>query len=368
MLAGVVSAWAQEPSAVAWAPVVELRQRLTVGDTAQDIGVRARVGLEVSRRSVTARVSLQALQSWTALEDGAVVPVGGPPELAEGWARVSGELTRNIGAELTVGRQALVVHEGRLLGPDDFTLGGQFLDALRLEARARPFSFEYVNARRFDIDDSLGLGVNVLRGGASIDGPITRWTTDLVWVVDGRRTDAVSSTAGLYARLETGRLRGRVEAYLQPRPDGTGSFVGLSGGWVFGPNERWIVELRYDGASGDTSGELRATSAWRPVLGNSHTFNGLLDRFTEPDDDDGRGLADAQLYVQVRPIPQITARMEVHHFRSPLDTAPYGTEADLRGAWSFTPVASLGAGGAYFFGAEGFEDARYGFLELNVSF
>jgi hypothetical protein len=369
--------WAQEAPPSVWEPIVQVRQRLTltddpVTDVEGEIGQRALLGLEVHRTIVSARVSFQEVRRWTAARSGVVPPGGFAPTIAEGWAHVEGSLTRNIGAELTVGRQAIRIHEGRILGDDDFSLDGQFFDAVRVEGRAAPFSVEYINARRFlgADEDPLGLGVNVLRGGASGENPVTSWVADGLWVVDARHTSATTSTIGAYARLDTGRWRGRAEGYVQTSAAGTGTLIGLDAGWVFGPDERLTVRVRYDGISGDPSAGAGGRTAWQPVLGDSHTFNGLMDRFATPADSDQRGLADAQVEIEAHPAPQLLADVTAHRFWSPLDGGAFGGEIDASGRWSFSPFASAGLGGAWFVPDPSFDGSSrlYGYMEIDVAF
>jgi hypothetical protein len=342
-------------------PVVEVRSRVYGDGDAGGVAQRARVGIEVTRTVVSARVSFQEVRAWE-MSRTTVEPDAFSPEVAEAWARVRGALSRAIHAEATVGRQALVLHEGRLLGADDFEMDGRFFDAFRVVGVAEPLELEYINARRFTGDeDLLGFGVNVIRFGGHHDDPLTRWDADGVWLVDARRTDDLLQTGGLYVRVDSGRWRARGEAYAQLRPDGAGTLVAASAGRVFGPAERLVVHVRGDVASGDAG-----LGAWHPVLGDSRRFWGLLDRFgraAEP-----RGVADLHVRVETRPVPQVSADLEAHRFSSPHDGGVYGYELDGTVAWAFTPFSDLAAGAGGFLGAEGEEDDAFGYLELHVAF
>ncbi len=382
----VAPAAAQAVPTLVWEPVVELRQRLNLldngsgDDVAREIALRARLGIEVRRTVVSARVSFQELREWSGAASGLVSQGGFTPTIAEGWARVEGTLTGNIGAEITVGRQPIRVNEGRIVGEDNFRLEGQFFDAVRIVGTALPFSIEYVNARRFltEGEDPLGFGVNVLRAGAQGENPMTAWVIDGLWVVDARKTAATTSTTGAYVRFDTGRFRGRAEGYLQVSAAGTGSLMGLHGGWVVGRNERLVVHLRYDGISGDSipGGTADGRAAWQPVLGDSHSFGGLMERFAEPEDSGGQGLAHAQLALDSRPAPQLHGTFVVHRFWSPLADVGLGTEVDATATWAFSPFAAVRVGSAWFEPDPSFSlstapaPARrlYGYLELDVSF
>ncbi len=385
-------AWAQAAPAIEWQPVVEVRQRASltepsVADGQPASGLveqRARVGLEVSRLGVSARVSFQDVRTWT-LETGPVTPEAFAPTIAEGWVRVEGDLTRNVGAVATVGRQKVVIHEGRIVGEDDFSAAGRFLDAVRIVGRAAPVSVEYVEARRFgDREDPMGYGARVVRVGASGENPVTAWVADALWVEDARGTDEATSTLGTYLRFDSGRWRGRADGYLQYSGAGTATLLGLSAGWVFGPNERLVAHLRYDALSsgdddagaglsgGGFTGGVTAdggAAAWRPVLGDTHQFNGLLDRFAAPGTRPG-GLSDLQLRVDARPAPQLALGFVGHRFWSPLERALAGTELDASAAWAFSPFASARAVGGWYAPDSPDADVQrlFGYVELDATF
>lgn len=370
---------AQDAPAIEWTPLLQVRHRLLVGDAdttdaeapTLSVAQRARLGFGVRRLGVSARVSFQDVRRWTATSDVAAAPAF-LPSIAEGWVRLEGDLTRNVGAVATIGRQPLTLHEGRILGEDDFSPAGQFFDAVRLVGRLAPFSVEYVNARRF-LDpeaEPVGFGVNVFRFGASGENPVTAWVADLVWVVDARRTRETTSTGGAWLRFDTGRWRGRAEGYLQSSAAGTATLVALSGGWAFGSNERLVVYARYDGLSGGASTGSGGPTAWQPVLGDTRRFNGLLGRYTEPGDSDDRGLADAHVVVEARLAPSLATTVAAHQFWSPLDGGGLGSEIDGTARWSFSPFAAAGLGGAWFGPPPKSDDTHrlYAYLELDVAF
>lgn len=369
MLAGLVAvAAAQEPPELRWEPVLEVRERFTAegppGALAAEVGQRARVGMQVTRANVSARVSFEEVRSWVEVPAG-VVPQGFEPRIAEGWGAVGWDFSRNVGVEVTVGRQALQLDEGRLLGRDDVPLQGRFLDALRVEARGRPFEVEFVNARRFE-EDALGLGVTALRAGVHVHQPLTVVAVDAVGLVDARDTARTTSTAGLYARVDSGRARARSETYVQGSAAGLGSLVALSAGWVLGPNERLTLSGRYDVASARVSD---TTAAWRPVLGDSRRFWGVAGRFDDVEAvTAGRGLADAHAVAEWRPSARLAGTAALHRFWSPFDGAPYGWEGDATVAWAFSPYGGVELGAARFAGDGAWEDTTFGWLELHVAF
>lgn len=373
LLALVAPALAQAPPPLVWEPVVEVRGRALLtadGETAREVDQVARLGIEASRGAVSARVSFQGLRSWTATDGGFTGAGSAVPDVAEGWARVNGSLTPNVGAVLTVGRQAIQIDEGRLVGERRWELEGQFLDALRLEVNAAPFSFEYVNARRFSRDaDPLGFGVNVVRFGAGRTGPVSRWQVDGLSVVDARDTALTTATVGTFARLDAGRWRSRGEAYVQSNAVGAATLVALEAGWVLGADEGWHLLGGVDAVSGDR-GETTGDAAFVPVLGDSHDTWGQLDLFNDPAATNFRGLLDLYVGVQARPARQLQLSARAHRFSSVVDAGAYGAEVDLRATWNLSPFAALEGGYGHFAPVAGFRDhpVDQGYMELDVSF
>ncbi len=379
---------AQEAPELRWSPVLELRDRVDVAGGADpggvagggqppapedgsraSLGLRSVVGLEVERLALSARVSLADQRAWTTDPDGVVEPDIAGIGVAEAWTRVRWSLNRNVGVTATVGRQTLELHEGRILGDDDLALAPQLLDAARVELDARPFSFELANARRFVEDDARGLGVLAARAGLSREEGVTRWVADALWVVDGRRAQTTSSTLGAYAKLESGRWLARGELYLQSRDDGAATLFGARAGHLFGMNERVLLALAYDGASGDGGGPQGGTAAWRPVLGDQQRFRGLVDPFASSETLPAAGLGDGSVSVEVQPSARLRASLAAHAFVPTTAAGAYGWSVDGGLDWAFSPFASArGRFGAFTPLDAAYAQQRLGRVELHVDF
>ena len=372
-----------------WKPVLEIRGRVEgAGAPLPDshtIGQVARVGVEAQRGILSARVSLQALRAWSGNGDATSSEGSFLPELAEGWARFDGELSPNVGARLTIGRQAIQIDDGRLVGLRAWDLQQQFLDAFRFELQANPLSFELVNARRFGVgwgpgaagsdasgDDPFTFGVTVLRLGGAREGANADGRIDAVSVVDARKTTFVTSTTGFFGELSMGRAQGSGEAYVQQNNQGNATFGALDLGWVVGLNRAWVVHARYTDASGgsDVAGSRgsAALSAFQPVLGDSHDQFGLLD-LMQPGDD-VRGLSDLAALAEVQAGARLAVRGSVHRLASSLSGGGgykvYGYEADLSLTWHVTPYAVVDLGvGQVLGGSLGHRSGAY--LQIDVA-
>ena len=339
-----------------WRPIIEIRGRLEgqgapMPDT-RSVGQVARVGIEADRGILSARVSLQEVRAWAGEDD--ALTASGPfaPEMAEAWARLDGELSPNVGGRVTIGRQRLQIDEGRLVGTRDWDLQGQFLDAVRFELAAAPFSFEAVNARRFGpaagdgstADDPFGLGLTVLRAGVGRAGPNLDGKLDVLSVADARKTAAVTTTTGFFGAISTGRTLARAEAYVQKNPNGDASFTSGEFGYVLGRRRAWVARVRYSAASGDS--QTGSLAAFQPVLGDTHDQFGLLD-LIQPADQPG-GLTDFAAIGELQAGARVLLRAQAHRLGSALDGAAYAYETDLSMTWRITPYAAceLGVGQA----------------------
>ena len=367
-------ALAQEAPALTWSPVVEVRGRALLtadGEDRREISQVARLGIEASRGPIAARVSFQGVRAWIATDQEFSGEGTAPPDIAEGWARMDAGITPNVGAVLTVGRQAIQVDDGRLVGERRWDLDGQFLDAVRLEVNAAPFSFEYVNARRFQTGDNdpFGFGVNVVRAGAGRAGPVSRWQVDALSVVDARATDLTTATVGIYTQFDAGRWRSRGEAYIQSNPAGAATLVSVEAGWVLGSDEGWHLRGGVDAASGDR-GDAAGDAAFVPVLGDDHDVWGQLDLLNDPATTDFRGLIDLYVGFEARPARPVQASATFHRFSAEVDGGVYGLEADIKGTWHVSPFAAVEVGYGHFAPDAAFRDRAVdqGYMELDVSF
>lgn len=371
MLALAITGWAPPP--LTFTPHLEVRSRLLLsGESLGDgeVAQQALIGLGASRRAVEAEVSFQAVRGWHQRAGAVEVEGSFQPELAAGWVAIGGDLSENIEGRVVVGRQRLQLHDGRLLGDDDWDMGGRWLDAVQLDLQLAPLHASYVNARRFGLRgaDPLGFGVNLLCVGAGAEGPEVSWLLDGVSLVDARHTDATSATTGAYGRLSWRRLRLRGEGYLQVRGELPGGLFSGEVGRVFGENERLVLSLALDVASGQ--GADRAV--WVPVLGDTREFWGLVDLYKSPASYSDGGLTDLRLSARSRLLPQLSLEGAVHRFGR-VDATGSGTgrgvELDTRLSWEILPMATLSTGGGLFlFSSDPSTNQSQFWVELHASF
>ncbi len=367
LLAVGVAAHAATPGpegpALVWRPVLELRPRFRVDlpdvgapSAALAAALRARVGMDVSRGILAARVSMQDVRGWN---DTGSISYGRMPNVGEAWAQIDATPSDNLGVTFTVGRQPLQLEDGRLIGTRDWSMKGQFLDGARLELIGAPLSVEVINARRYQgrRAEPFGAGITALRLGIGRDDPANLWQIDAVGLVDARDSRRPVTTAGGFGKVESGRFRGRLEAYGQGDAAGAGTLLGARVGWVFGPEERVVLY----GEGGVESG---GAHPWQQILGDQRAYHGLLGLPGAPADGDGSGA----LTLDCRLSPRLRLDAAVRQDIATARVRPLATtlESDLH--WYVSPFAAFSLGGAFRAGADGLALSAAGYGAIDVKF
>jgi hypothetical protein len=346
-----------QPPALDLKPFLELSSRIQLGGQGlnadqRQIAEAVRLGLAAERGSVEGKASFQVVRFWLQARGENSVTGNSYPTLAEGWVGLDGTLSENVAGRLVVGRQAIFLNEGRLIGASHYDLNGLFLDALSAELELSPLHLRYINARRFGEPgtDPLGLGVNLVQLGAAGEIPNFSWLFDVIYLVDARHTEARTSTLGVYSRLQAGRLGFRGESYFQQyQQEPLSLLVAFELSWIFGENERFKVLLGYD----------IAEAGWQKILGGTRDFWGYVDIYSELDEN----LRDLSLGVSWHPISKVELVSKVHRFAQ-------ATEGDLFLRWWISPLVALQGGGGYFWSDSGYRVASQGmgWLELDAKF
>jgi hypothetical protein len=336
------AAWAQSGPPVELRPVVEVRPRYVAyadgaGPTEHAAVLRARAGAWAHRGIASARVVVQDLRGW---DLAGAMALGTSPSLAEGWARIDLVASDSLAFTVQAGRQPVTIGEGRLVSADDWSLGGRFLDALRVDVAGAPLTATYVHAQGFDGAAAvpLGLGVNVLRLGVGRAIPGTEWQVDAVTIVDGRQSartpgeEPIVGTSGLHAKVDAGRFRGRVEGYGQGDLAGAGYMVGGRAGWVFGREEALVLSAAVDVESG-------GAHPWAPVLGETRRFRGLLGQSSY-----AGGVIDAAIVLEANVTPRFVVSGAVHERLPASGGTASATSPEAELSWYISPLARLGVG------------------------
>lgn len=359
-----------------WRPVLEVRPRFRMstaegeGTATPAAALRARVGMQVTRGILSARVSIQDVHGWN---DGGSISYGRMPMLAEGWANIDASPSDSLGFALKVGRQAIQLEDGRLVGARDWAMKGQFLDGARVEFVGAPVTVEVMNVRRSSgrSDEPFGAGVSALRVSIGRTDRISLWQVDGVALVDARLAATPVTTAGMFTKVESGRFRGRLEAYGQADAAGNAGLLNARLGWVFGPEERVVLY----GEGGVESGGFYALSqdttvvrggggmhAWRPILGDGREYHGLLGLPGESWDGDGS----AMITLDCGLAPRLRIDTALRQDFAATSGSPLATTLETDVRWYVSPFAAFSLGGAGRVGetGRGWSAAGYGAVDV----
>ncbi len=376
----ILHAWfatasAQDGPPIVTTPVLDVRPRVHHGYT-EGLSrgfltraapfTRSRVGLEVSRGTVTGRVVLQHLIGWEFLPPDVAQDAPGygriPPALglAEGWGRLNAKLPAGVTLDITFGRQLVTLHRGRLISENDWFIAARPIDAMDVVLRLGDFQMRVMNFRDFsDAGALLDPGSTLITVGGKRVDPLRSYTFDVVMLIETLEAD-VRFTFGPFWEFRRGRFALTTEGYLQIEdPDSEPSEIlptegsslaamgALEVGWTFGPER-----LLYTAVGVDlTTHRLElpgARGGWAAPLGDGYRFYGHMNLFRRSEDTAHRGLVDLFGLVVSKPVPRLDLELKLHAFWTTWDPVFLGVEADATVRYRFTPFASAEIGYAHF--------------------
>jgi hypothetical protein len=331
LLALISVAWAgasggDAPPQVDFVPFVDVRGRAMMNYTEglskgvrDDVSAvdRARLGVDLRRQSVGARVAAQQYRAWTAdpTSPGDYVIVPPTVEFHEAYAHVGGQLPGGVRGSVDVGRQLITIHRGTLVSERDFDFRGLPLDAVRVQLELGGLRLDALNYRDFGETGISDPGTAVLTLGARQERPVTAWIVELLVIGETPADLGTRGTVGPYLWVESGPLGAE--------------YMEWTGNLVDGPRGGFV----------------------RPA-GALYAVNGHMNLFLSPEDTSFKGLRDAQLSIVLDPRPQLQIDLDGHAFwLAGTDGRHLGTELDATLRYWFSAVASVEGG--YFSYASG---------------
>ncbi len=343
-----------EAPVLEWAPVLQA-QVLAYGSNGQlyELGVGGRVGVEASRRALTARVSLGA-RLFPMVEDefpNLQSAVDTEAELAEAWVNLDPYISEALVVHLTAGLQPVEFNEGRLVGKQDQWLSGSFPLAARLHLGAAPWSLDAVGGYR-EVGGAWAYPWWAVRLGAGRERPSGAWQVDLVATdadvdaipASGLTVDDDIAAGGVYARADVSRLRTRADVYVQPfREGGVAVMGGGRLGWALGGDARVVLGGAAEGGTGDRDGTGRFLNPW----GNVEAAIGALTRYPLGTSVNVPGQVGVGAFADMVVTPGLRVDLAAwqYHFA---DMEPYGAQVEADTRLYFGPYAWLRFRGALF--------------------
>jgi hypothetical protein len=364
------------------APVVELRGR---GEYRRDLDEenhgtlveRARLGLDVTRGPLEARVVLQDARVLDLA--GGADPIPGEGSLAvtgayEAWAEARTDAMRP--SYIRAGRQPITWGEGRLLGESDWSPTGRSLDAVRGRLVAGDGSFELLGAVLTDPQSGVSLD-----SYGELLGARAEWAFDPLFAIEAYALVRIAQENPLVSLERT--VRGQTyTGALRLHGDSRGWTWGAEGAYQLGRSTdldvnraawaatahvayvyegvalRPSLQLGADYASGDTGGSTYR--GFDPLLPDVHVWNGAMDVFAWSNEEEvnARAVAvpwtDAIAAVEYRYVQLAqpggawrTAYLTTIGIDAQNTSRALGHEVDASLRWS--PWASLALEGGYSF-------------------
>lgn len=325
------------PPELRWSPLLDLRtsaEGASVGESASaQVGAAGRVGVEVERKVLKARLSLQLSQDWAV--DGSPGGGSGGAELGEAWLSFSPPISSAMGLSATAGVQPLEYDAGLLIGSDDRRRTARFPLAGLLSVRAVPWR----------LDGMVGLGggpapevpgpevearTPFAAGRLSVgrENPVWRWeiaATALQLLPD---TDEALLTAGLTATAGLNRVRLDAAAFVQEGESAPAILARGRAGIAMGEENRLVLRAGFMARGTDENPGFIRPLGTSDVLGG---WLGTLDREAP--------LRDGFLDLEATLAPPLRLHAEAHHFWE--GGAALGPELDLDLTWYWSPLAAL---------------------------
>jgi hypothetical protein len=333
-----------------------------LGDAPRDVSsatdLAARLGVGARREALTAGVSITASSGFDlpspVLPAEQITGRASIPWVSEAWVGLSPEISEALTVDVVVGRQPVQFHEGRILGLDDRRLRGDYLDAARLRLGAAPWSLDLVAGADLESGDDLGdvmvpanagavefSGYNAqpvffARGGAGRENAAAAWTADLVYAGTTDPEHGERQTVGIYGQASVGRLRARIDGYIQPNPLASAYLTGGRLGWAFGDDARVVMGAFVEAQSPDGGGTLAFVRPWA-TRGEDFGYLGLV----EPGGAlEWLGVLDAGALVDARVTPGVRVEGRAHLLQT-YDGSADIVEIDADLHWWLTPLCAL---------------------------
>lgn len=311
-------------------------------------------------------------------EEGSTFNAGAPHfDLRQGFVEVTG-----LGGGLlsfTLGRQALVYANQRLLGAIDWHPYGQTFDAGVLRLKSGDFRFDAIGAavNRNPVDPVYERDVFLAGGWAAWTPAERRYTVDAYVFYDnpaGSSTRQNRMTLGMYTGGHAGSLDFELDAALQTgdyiplapdtdRRDISAYMVGIRLGYSFPDLAKLRIGAGYDRLSGQDPDDATTYGAFHTLYATNHKFYGHMDYFLNiPAHTAALGLQDIILQLRLVPLEGLTVGTDVHLFSTVTDPAAagvgpsdaesgIGTEIDAYAKWTAADAVGMTLGYSMFSGS-----------------
>lgn len=323
------------------------------------ISQRTRLNFAYSHTWFSTRISLQDVRVWGDEPLKKEVP---GISLYEAWAEF--KLVDSV--LIKVGRQELLYDNERLFSPSSWSQKGITHDAAILKFRKDGWSLDFGGAFNQYKDTTFTTDYSALRDNYKTLNFL--WLTkkwehlkfSLMGVADGYQAKNTINTT--YLRATYGGMFGfnvsdfssEFRGYYQSGQDDKGAFINAyyaSADFFYKIKDFVNLQLGGEYASGKNycDSSNKQVTYFTNLYGSSHKFNGSMDYFTRPSDEQFAGLVDIYLFITGKISKKASLRGDLHYFalqnnfvkKNEIVNRYLGTEIDLSAKIDFAKEVSL---------------------------
>ncbi len=322
------------------------------------------------------RVVAEIQDARTFGEESSTLDAGAPHfDLRQGYVEVKGLADGLLG--LTLGRQALVYANERLLGAIDWHPYGQTFDAGVLRLTTGDFRIDAIGAAvtRNPVTPDYARDVFLTGAWAAWTNADLRTTVQAFFLYDNPATALIRQnrqTAGLYAgghlagfdyELDAAVQMGDITSSGSDARDISANMVGVRVGYSFPELAKLRIGAGFDRLSGQDPNDTEKMGAFHTLYATNHKYYGFMDYFLNiPATTTGFGLQDIIAQVSLVPTEGFALAVDLHLFSTASDPADFGTaydgksnaigtEVDVAAKWNLVKAVGMTLGYSMFSGA-----------------
>ena len=307
---------------------------------------RARLGMKIEWKMLTAFVQLQDVRRWGSEAS----PLG--DFSADGFDAHQAFLKVNLadGLDTTVGRQEIVFFNHRLIGNVIWIEQAQSFDALRLTYTGldgKLFVDAFYAPLMNSLDSGTGKRADIV-GLAAAYKVSPAFVPELTVIRDTSEIQQFSRlTAGLRVHGAVSGFKYDVEGYYQLGTQGPsdaevdiGAFLAaVHARYTFDMAGKLFIEGFGEFLSGDDDTTDNKFKTFNTLHATNHKFYGEMDFFLNiPRDTDNKGLMDVGGAIGLSPYKKLKMSLVAHLFSAMEKRdgeAAFGTELDVKFSWKF---------------------------------
>jgi hypothetical protein len=230
---------------------------------------------------------------------------------------------------LRIGRQEMMLDNGRLIGNNDWSQWGRSFDGLVLNAKTTPVDLKVWFHKVLEADVFGGDDTNL--GGFQVHREVENsYSFSINYVYSSVESVNNLHTFGGIVSVPVNSFGIRGELYYQfgdaPADMDYGAFLGSLGlSYTFEGDKKPMIYFNFDYLSGDDDASDDSIGSWTMLYPSNHLFYGMMDiaEGLAP----GMGLMDIWLGFSVMPAEKWSLALDGHYFQTTEDVVTAGDES-----------------------------------------